>query len=359
MVSIVAKTSKLVSQNYQYIVGVDTHARKHVFVIINNLGECVGKGECRVTSADFRHTLLLINRKTKHSRVLFAIEGTSSYGETFAQYLMNEGMEVCEVKPPKTKSRGSTGKSDQIDAEMAARSILFLPIDKLARPRTGEQRKILRILLGTRNNLVKQQTMDKNALIALVRSLDVGVDARRPLNIGAIREIASSRTRNSDAHHEAVARNAAKMLAVSILERGEQLQSNEISLGKAIKVIAPSLLDQPGIGPVCAAQILCAYSHKGRVTSPEAFCSIAGVAPIPASSGNTTHHRLSRFGDRALNHALNIIALARMRTDEETMAYVEKCTKLGKDRKEIKRTLKRYIARSMFKLLETLNLGVD
>lgn len=78
-----------------------------------------------------------------------------------------------------------------------------------------------------------------------------------------------------------------------------------------------------------AAQIICSYSHKGRVQSAAAFVAIAGTTLIPASSGNVVRHQLNRFGDRALNNAIHTVALTRMRSDDATKAYVAKCTAAG------------------------------
>ena len=75
------------------------------------------------------------------------------------------------------------------------------------------------------------------------------------------------------------------------------------------------LLEEIGVGPIVAAQLLCSYSHHGRLRSEAAFASLAGVAPIPASSGQTVRHRLNRAGDRQLNRALHTIVLCRMRDD--------------------------------------------
>ena len=76
--------------------------------------------------------------------------------------------------------------------------------------------------------------------------------------------------------------------------------------------LAPALLEQPGIGPICAAQIICAWSHHGRLRSEAAFAALAGVAPIPASSGQVIRHRLNRGGYRQLNRALHTIVMSRM-----------------------------------------------
>ena len=99
--------------------------------------------------------------------------------------------------------------------------------------------------------------------------------------------------------------------------------------------------------------MLCAWSHPGRIRSEAAFAMLAGVAPIPANSGQvTTRYRLNRYGDRQLNRALHTIALSRIRYDPATRAYVARRTTEGKTNREIKRCLKRYIARDLYRQLE-------
>ena len=85
-----------------------------------------------------------------------------------------------------------------------------------------------------------------------------------------------------------------------------------------VRALAPRLLDEPGVGPIVAAQLIVAWSHRGRVRSEAAFARLAGVAPVPASSGQTTRHRLSRGGDRQLNRALHTIVLHRRQHDPAT-----------------------------------------
>lgn len=114
----------------------------------------------------------------------------------------------------------------------------------------------------------------------------------------------------------------------------------------------PNLLDQPGIGPASAAQILLAWSHPGRLHSEAAFARLAGAAPIPASSGQTIRYRLDRGGDRQLNRALHTIILSRRKTDPETNAYIDRRTSEGKTVREAIRCLKRYLARSLYRMLE-------
>ncbi len=118
--------------------------------------------------------------------------------------------------------------------------------------------------------------------------------------------------------------------------------------------VAPELLDQPGVGVVSAARILNAWSHRGRVRSEAAFAMLAGVSPIPASSGQTVRHRLNRSGDRQLNRALHTIVLSRLQHHAETRDYAARRRAEGRTDREIKRCLKRFVARGLFRLLEDL-----
>jgi transposase len=124
------------------------------------------------------------------------------------------------------------------------------------------------------------------------------------------------------------------------------------ALDTLVGSIAPWLVELPGVGPVTAAQVLVSWSYAGRLRSEAAFAALAGTNPIPASSGQLTRHRLNRSGDRQLNAALHTIALTRLRYDPETRAYAARRTTQGKTRRDIRRCLKRSIARQLFKLLE-------
>jgi len=117
---------------------------------------------------------------------------------------------------------------------------------------------------------------------------------------------------------------------------------------------AAPLLEDKGIGAYTAA-VVTAWSHPGRIRDKAAFASLAGVNPIPASSGNTIRHRLNRGGDRRLNKALHIITVTRMTHDPNTKAYVEKRLAEGRTRREIRRCLKRYIARYLYRTLNALH----
>ena len=142
----------------------------------------------------------------------------------------------------------------------------------------------------------------------------------------------------------------------AVARRVQQLTVEERELAREIKTLTeklvPQLLDQPGVGPLLAAQVVLSWSHKGRVASEAAFARLAGVAPIPASSGQTIRYRLDRSGDRQLNRALHQIIVTRRRAHPATIAYIERRIQEGKTRREATRCLKRYLARSLFRLLQ-------
>jgi transposase len=246
----------------------------------------------------------------------------------------------------------SRGEIRSIDAEAAARSTIGRRYETLARPRQGGDRAALRVLLASRHLIDQQRTANRNALTALVRSCDLGIVARRPLTDAQIKIIASWGLESSESAAEII-RSEAKRLATTITEQSELLEENRRCLRQLSELLAPGLQDVPGVGPVTAGILVCAYSHRGRVRSEAAFATLAGVAPLPASSGNKTRHRLSRSGDRQLNRAFDVIVRTRMSYDANTRDYVARRTAEGRTKREIRRSLRRYVCRSIFRELET------
>jgi transposase len=108
------------------------------------------------------------------------------------------------------------------------------------------------------------------------------------------------------------------------------------------------------VGPITAGELLVAWSHRGRLRSEAAFARLAGVPPIPASSGMVVRHRLDRVGDRRLNRALHTIVVSRRKHHAPTIAYIERRRAEGRSVREAIRCLKRYLARHLFRVLEAL-----
>ena len=134
------------------------------------------------------------------------------------------------------------------------------------------------------------------------------------------------------------------------------LETEALDHEKAIRAIVrswrPDLLELVGVGPIVAATALTAWSHPGRIRSEAAFARLAGVAPKPASSGDRLRHRLDRGGDRRLNAALHRIVITRWRSHPATLAYTARRRTEGLTDRDIRRCLKRIIARHIYRLLE-------
>jgi hypothetical protein len=146
--------------------------------------------------------------------------------------------------------------------------------------------------------------------------------------------------------------SALRATAQRLLTAEQQAGDLEREIRKLLGEMAPPLLAESGVGPFAATQVLLAWSHPGRVRSEAAFAMLGGAAPIPASSGRTVRYRLNRGGDRQLNRALHTIVVSRERHHEPTKQYVARRITEGKTIREIRRCLKRAIARQLYRLLE-------
>jgi transposase len=119
-----------------------------------------------------------------------------------------------------------------------------------------------------------------------------------------------------------------------------------------VRALVPDLLNEPGVGPIVAAQLIVTWSHPGRLRSEACFARVAGVAPLPASSGQTIRHRLSRGGDRQLNRALHTVILHRRQHDPATRDYIARRVAEGKSTRDATRLLKRYLARHLYRVMQ-------
>ena len=264
------------------------------------------------------------------------------------------GMPVIEVEQPRRADRRRRGKSDLIDAELAARYVLTLHPAQGNAPRADGDREALRILRTARDGMSTTHTAMINQLKALLRTGgDTDRDlARRALNKTVLLQL-QHRTTTESSNHQRIYTAEIVRQATAIADLGRQLAANNRELADLVRAIRPALLTHNGIGPVTAATAICAWSHPGRCRNEAAFASLAGVNPVPASSGNTNRHRLNHGGDRTLNRAIHTIALTRWRTCPRTAQYIQRRRAEGKTDRDIRRCLKRYIARELFRALNT------
>lgn len=344
----------MLSQRIDHVIGVDTHTRAHMYARLDARTGVVQ--DCRpfpTTKTGLADAQAWIQDTTDSGRVLVAIEGTGSYGAILTRRLLAANIPVAEMDVPVKRHR-KAGKSDALDAVDIGRRAIADP-DRSAQPRAGTgHRAALQVLLTARAAMTGTRTASLNALNAIARSHELGIDASHALTAGQVRTISRWRTHPSDDIATTTAREEAIRLATQAIQLGTALTHNETGLTTHVEALAPGFLTGLGIGPVSAARLLAAYSHPGRTRSEAAFARLTGAAPLDASSGNTHRQRLNRGGDRQANTALWRIASWRYDHDPDTQAYTQKRTAAGATRKEIIRSLKRYIARASWRQLNTI-----
>lgn len=361
------ETVEVVADRYDFVVGIDTHARHHALAIVTAAGRLVQTRQFPTSPAGLDRAVDWIARRTRpgsetgpdhevdHERVLVSMESVGCYGAVLAGRLAEVGYRVTEAPTPR---RGMDGKTDRLDARLAAQATLMMPVNRLRDRRADEIGQALQILTTSRNQLTTERAATINQLTALVRSHDLGEDARTKLTISQIRRIASWRARQESLVAR-IARAEAVRLARKIGDLDAEIRSNEDQLQQMVTRAAPQLLDLPGVGPISAAIVLAAYSQPGRIRTEAGFAKLAGTCPIPASSGNTSRHRLNRFGDRRLNSATHMIVINRLRIDPATRDYRDRRIAEGKTPAEVRRCLKRYVTRQLFRVLKTTRQDLD
>jgi transposase len=338
---------RTVAEEYDRVVGVDTHAATHTMTLLTATGGVVEHRTFPTTAAGLGRALSWIRNRTQDRTCLVVVEGSGSYGAQLTERFTEGGVVVAEA--PTLPAARPGGKDDVLDSARIARAVLGLRLDQLCWPRAGGTRTAIRVLVSARDQMGTERTKTINTLTALIRSVDLGVDARKALTSAQITTIAGWRARDENLAVAACRREAIR-LASPILTLGRDLAANMAELRQ---FTAAELLVLSGVGPVVAGTILLARSHPGRVRSEAAFAALAGTSPVPASSGNTIRYRLNRGGDRQLNRVLTTIVLVRMRFDQATRAYVARRRTEGRTTKQIMRILKRYITRQVFRILTT------
>jgi transposase len=250
----------------------------------------------------------------------FVVEGTGSYGASLARALLADGFVVVECERPSRRRRQD--KNDLVDAELAARRLLSG--EPLPLPRTGVGREQLRLLLVERRSASHARQQASNQLKAAIVTLDPPLRAR----LAHHRPATLARSSVLQRHPQLA---PLRRLAQRIVLLEQELAETDRELTELTRALCPQLLDQPGVGPVCAGQLIVSTGDPQRIRSEPAFAALAGVSPIEASSGPRKRHRLNRGGDRQLNWALHMSALNRIRYHPETRAYYQRHLDRGKN----------------------------
>jgi transposase len=343
----------MLAELVEVVIGVDTHSQTHTAAVVNARTGAVLAAATVTADPDGYAELAALAEQHSGLRA-WAMEGTGGYGAGLARHLADAGELVVELDRPKRPARRAGAKSDPIDAERAARDALART--RLAQPKTGAERAALQMRLTARRAAVEAATAAQRQLLALVITAPEAARARFRGQSTRAMLTTAARLRPTTSNGN-IEMTTALMVLRDLARRVQFLEAEAAEHERAIRTIVrawrPDLLELTGVGPIVAATVLTAWSHQGRCRDDAAFAMLAGVAPIPASSGKTVRYRLNRSGDRQLNRALHTVTLCRLQRDPRTRAYAERRRAEGKTDREIKRCLKRYVARELYRRLET------
>jgi transposase len=331
--------------------GVDTHVDFHVAAVLNHIGGLLDVESFETTEAGYRKLLDWLESFGVVMRI--GVEGTGSYGTGLARFLHDRGLDVVEVDRPNRQLRHRRGKSDPTDAVAAARAALSGEAAGRPKWRNGPAEQ-MRILLVARRSARDQRIQTLNQIRQLVFTAPGAIRERfigRPPT-AMLTEMAKMRPRPGSDPIAYVTLSTIRDLARRIKGLDAETKQIRAKLEVLVQEMAPSLLELRGVGAETASMLLVAAGdNPQRIGSEAAWAHLCGVAPIPASSGKTIRHRLNRGGDRQANAALYRIVLSRLSCDQETKAYMTRRLAEGRNRKEIIRSLKRYLARHIYKHL--------
>ena len=340
----------------EVIVGVDTHAETHTAALLSSLGEVLGTLEVPTSTVGYRR---LVRWARGHGDLRRAgVEGTGAYGAGLARFLAGAEVTVIEVNRPNRQHRRRRGKSDPADALAAARAVLSGEADAVPKDSTGLVEAV-RVLHLARRSAVKAKTQAGNQIKDLV------LTAPEPIR-GGLRSLTTTKRVRHAAKWRPGAIDgpaAATKHAIWTLARRwealhEEIKALESELWPLLRQLAPSLLAEPGVGlDVAAKLVTAAGENPERLRSEASFASLCGASPVDASSGKQQRHRLNRGGNRDANNALHTVVLHRSRSCPETRAYIARRRAEGKTDREIRRCLKRALARRFHHhLLDDLTL---
>ena len=334
------------------VVGVDTHKHIHVAVALDELG---GRIEARSFAADRSGYEQLIDWASSLGReVMFGVEGTGSYGAGLASAIRRRSIGVLEVLRTDRRDRRLRGKSDTIDAENAARAVLNGQASAVPKSADGTV-EMIRLVKVAKDVAVKARTSAMISLKAVLVNAPAELrEQLQPLTkMALIRRCAALRP-GAVVDPMTAAKHTLRAIARRWLALDAEIKAHEQVLNRLTTELVPDLVAAFGIGADIAAEMLIVAGDNPERVPPSPRSPDSGVAPIPASSGMTTRHRLNRSGHRQANAALYRAVIVRLQYHQPTQAYYQRRTAEGRTKAEIIRCLKRLLAREILSYLRPL-----
>ena len=330
-------------------IGIDSHKSTLAAAAVDELGRVLSIEE--LGNDPRGHRDLATWAHTLEHEVRIGIECSGSYGNALARELVGAGFDVYEVPANlahREARRQGRGKSDTIDAVAIARVVAR--DDRLPRPRIDQAYEDLKLLSDHLDQLKRLKTQLTNRIHKELTVACPGYE-KRIGSLGAERHRKGVMTLlrgDSSVRADLIRRNVKELRRIDA-----EIKELKVSLKAAVAATGTSLTAEVGVGAGIAAKLLGEVGDVRNIHSKAAFARLSGTAPIPASSGKVVRHRLSRHGNRKLNHALHYVAVTRCRLDPETQTFMARKLAEGKSKKEAMRCLKRHLASRIYKTMMT------
>jgi transposase len=329
-------------------IGVDPHKASHTAAALDEHGQLLGQQRVPASLEGYQALRRWAGRWPQRC---WAVEGAHGIGRALAQRLVGDGEPVLDV-PAKLAARvrvlsvGHGRKTDSNDAVSVAVAAQSAP--QLRQVGVEDQAVVLHLLTKRREDLVAARTQAINRLHRLLMDLVPG-GARRNLTANRAAALLAAVTPAGPA---AVTRHQlAGELIADVHHLEQRIACVEARIKAAVAQANTSLLELFGVGPVLAARFLGEVGDIRRFPTRHHFAAHTGTAPLEASSGQVIRHRLSRAGDRKLNHALYMMAMVQVRRPSAGQAYYQRKRAEGKSPREALRCLKRRLSDAVYRCL--------
>jgi transposase len=323
------------------VIGMDPHKRSATIEIIDS-SECIVDQGRFGTDRDGYRAMLAAGRR--HPDRLWAVEGCNGIGRHIAQRLVADGEAVVDV-PAKLSARArvfSTGqgrKTDPVDAHSVA--LVGLRSQGLRVIEVDDATVALRLLIDRRDELGVARSQTLNRIHRLLLELLPG-GAKKFLSADQAKALLAT-VRPRDVVGRTRRRLAAELIT-ELVGIDKRIKTADRELSELIDATGSTLRQLHGIGPSGAARLIGDVGDITRFADKGRFASWNGTAPLDASSGEQSRHRLSRAGNRRINRVLHIMAIVALRNDTEGRRYYQRKVAAGKSNMMALRALKRRLS---------------